>query len=410
MLKVNLTTFMSVQLPKDITTPLKIPFSIENFGLYALKIVARCRSGGLLGFRGFRGGEDLRIEIDDIKLREIPPKDTPQYYNIPSAWNGTELKGLAKTIVFLLPLNKGPHTLTCIPNKGAQLESFGFQIIENLREIVFELNEQAEDGDRRPWYTFVFVNLPLLTLTADVSVSWHFLDGDDVKLIIDNKVEENVGSRLWKYWVWSARPWNIFSGAKRELKTFTPGLAKDIHYIELWADKIPTLHRVTLDLGDFQPKRIPTPIDPEWTHDFNDDPEAIIMARLMLGEAETQSAEAKLWVAGSVLNRVASSAWPNTIHDVILQEGQYDPFKSVDTNFRKITDPLGEDTSQLRLKNWQECCDLAEKLLLGRIPNPTTATHFSGEGVDKDYFIKTYIPKGKFLKQIDNTIFYWSPN
>lgn len=44
--------------------------------------------------------------------------------------------------------------------------------------------------------------------------------------------------------------------------------------------------------------------------------------RLILGEAENQSKETKIWMAGSILNRVKATAWPNTIHDVILQTGQ----------------------------------------------------------------------------------------
>lgn len=112
---------MSATFPQDIAQSLDIPFSIEKFGLYALKVVARCQSGDLLGIRG---GQDLRIEIDDVKLREVPPKDKPQYINIPSAWNGTELKGLTKTIFFILPLNKGSHTIKFISTKGARIESF----------------------------------------------------------------------------------------------------------------------------------------------------------------------------------------------------------------------------------------------------------------------------------------------
>lgn len=70
-------------------------------------------------------------------------------------------------------------------------------------------------------------------------------------------------------------------------------------------------------------KRIPTVDDPCWTGDFRDDPDDILLARLIFGEAEDQSKEAKIWVGGSVLNRIRMKAWPNTLYDVILQKGKF---------------------------------------------------------------------------------------
>ena len=393
------TGFMPKQFPQDITKPLAIPFSIGSFGLYALKIVARCQSGDSLGFRG---GEDLRIEIDDLKFREIPPKDKPQYYNIPSAWNGTELKGLAKTIYFILPLNKGTHTLTFIPNKRARIESLETQPIKDLRNIVFELNEKAEDGDRRPWYTFALINLPLKSVSADVSVSWHFLDGDDVKLIIDNKVEENVGLRLWRHWVWSARPWDIFGGAKRELKTFAPNLAKDTHYIEFWADKSPIIHQIIFDLGDFVLKRIPTVEDPGWTGDFRDDTDQILLARLILGEMEGESNEAKLGVGFSVLNRLRkrNPSWGDTLKEVILKENQYDAFENEKT-LKKVRNPL----KNVAKSEWVGCYEIATAMLLGESKDPTDgATHFFSASAGSAF--PSWATESAFKIKIGITSFY----
>lgn len=173
--------------------------------------------------------------------------------------------------------------------------------------------------------------------------------------------------------------------------------------------KTPTLHQVGFDLGEFKPKRIPTVKDPKWTENFADDTDEMLLARLILGEAEDQLKEAKIWVGGAVLNRVDASAWPNTIHEVILQKGRYDPFKGSDRNFKKITNPLITN-DKLRIATRYESYDIAQKLISGEIVNPTTATHFHGIGVTKDWFIEHLVPQGKFLKQIDDTYFYWSPN
>lgn len=389
---------MSVKLPKDIIQPLTIPFSVLNFGLHVIKIVARCKVG-----------QDLRVEIDSIKLREVPAKDKPQYNNIPPAWNGSELKGLDKTVFYILPLNKGDHILKCIPSEGSVIIFFDVNPINDLREIVFGLNLKAEEGDRRPWCTFAFINLPLLSLGADVSVAWHLFDGDDIKLIIDNEIKKNAGSKFWKHWIWSARPWNILSKPHREIKEFATDLAQGMHYIELWADKTPILHSVSFDLGNFKLVRIPDEFDPEWTGDFNDDTDEMLLARLIYGESENQSREAKIWTGGAVLNRVKAPAWPDTIHGVILQKGQYDPFKLKDQNYEKIKNPL-QTTDALKISSWVESFHIARGLISGELNNPTTATHFHGVGVTKEWFIEHVVPEGKFLKRIDDTYFYWSPN
>lgn len=67
-----------------------------------------------------------------------------------------------------------------------------------------------------------------------------------------------------------------------------------------------------------QAKKIPSVDDPEWTGDFNDDTEQIILARMILGEAENQKEETKIGVGFSVLNRIGKNkkSWGNNIHSV----------------------------------------------------------------------------------------------
>lgn len=390
---------MSESFPQNITNSLTTPFQIESFGLYILKIVASCQSGDFLGFRG---GQDLRIEIDDIKFREISLKDKPQYYNIPPAWNGTELRGFNKTIFFILPLDKGGHTLTYIPIQGAKIESFEIKIIENLQQIIFELNNKAKDGDKRPWYTFVFANLPLQSINADVSTSWHFWDGDNVKLIIDNQIEKNTQSKLWKNWIWSAKPWNIFSNIKRESKTFIKTLPSNIHYVEFWADKSPTIHQIIFDLGDFKLKRIPTVQDPEWTGDFNNDTDQILLARLILGEMEGQSKEAKIGAGFTVLNRLRKKRpnWGYSLKEIILKKNQYDAFVNKRT-LKKVQDPL----SCVSEKEWKNCFEIASQILSGILSDSTSgATHFYSTSTDTGF--PSWATDDVFKIKIGITYFY----
>jgi hypothetical protein len=111
-------------------------FEVSKRGLYSISVIARCYSGKQIKQKG---GEDLRIEIDNQSFREIPPEKNIQLYNIPPAWNGTELKGLKKTVVFILWIEKGNHKITFIPNKGT--------FIEALEIIPLIIQENPEDCD-----------------------------------------------------------------------------------------------------------------------------------------------------------------------------------------------------------------------------------------------------------------------
>lgn len=52
--------------------------------------------------------------------------------------------------------------------------------------------------------------------------------------------------------------------------------------------------------------------------------EAVLLAHLVTAEAGGTSRETQLAVASVVMNRVESDLFPNTIYDVIYQEGQYE--------------------------------------------------------------------------------------
>ena len=226
---------------KKITKQYNYKFNVTKDRLYSIAIEANCKSGKILGLFG---GEDLRVEIDDIKFREIPAKKRAQYFNIPPAWNGTKLKRLPKTIIFILKLKKGEHILKFIPKKGAIIEKEPqINLIKNNK---LTLNNQAKDENRRPWVTLALIDLELRTLDISIKCEQRPKDSDDVKLIIDNEIQQNKQSNWWgKNWYWQGKQ----SQGKTEETRFYPRLPKGIHYIELWSDRMPTLNWISMDLG-----------------------------------------------------------------------------------------------------------------------------------------------------------------
>lgn len=382
---------MLEQFPQKISRDTSFSFSLETFGLYAITVTARCKSDNQ---SESGANETLRLEIDDLKLREIPPLDKPQYNKIPPSWNGTEQKGLAKTIIFVVPLSKGEHSLNFFPVNGAIIEKWNYHPIENVQEITFLLEEMAEDGDRRPWYTFAFVNTPLKSITAEVGVSWHFLDGDDVKLIIDGKIKENTSSKLWRYWLWSARPWQLLTGTNKELKTVALNLPHGVHYIEFWADKTPTLNQVKLDLGDFTPKRIPTVNDPEWTGNFVDDTDQMILARALFGEVRNTLIpdKARIAVGWVIKNRVNDERWPNTYWEVITARSQFSAFNATDTNRPYVEDPV-HFGKEIDKKAWEHSYEIARNVISNEIVDSTQgANHYYDDSISTPGWAKNQKP------------------
>jgi len=216
-------------------------FNIAKDDLYSITIEASCKSGKILGIFG---GEDLRVEIDNLKLREIPAEKKAQYFNISPAWNGTKLKGLSKTVIFILKLNKGNHVLRFIPRKGAIIQKE--PIISLLKNNKLTLNKQAQEGDKRPWIALALIDLKLKTLDVSVKCEQRKRDSDDVKIIIDNKVQENEQSSWWgKKWYFRG---SQIKGNTEETR-FYPKLSKGTHYIEFWADRMPVLNWVKMNIG-----------------------------------------------------------------------------------------------------------------------------------------------------------------
>jgi len=395
-------TILHEKFNKKITKSFDYEFEVTESGLHVIEIAARCRSEKQIG-ENETDDDDLRIEIDG---RKFPKLDSPKrYFDSPAAFSGGQLHNLKKIVFFLIYFSKGKHILTFIPDREPILEEASIQFAgDKVSDIDLDINSQAEDGDRRPWITFALVDLPLKQMNAEIKTQRRFFDSDDVKLIIDGKTKRNPRNFFRKLWFWLG---SFFKG-EIQTESFDVALKTGLHYIEFHADRMPILYKVGFDFGT-PTKRTPTVYDPEWTGDFWDDAEEMLLARLIYGEARDQSREAKIWVTGAIINRVKAGAWPDTIKEVIIQEDQYDPIKSSDKNYPYVIDPLRDDAETDKIA-WEECYEIAKDIISGKLENPTEATHFHGKGVTKDWFLKNVVPQGRFLRKIKDTYFYWSPN
>lgn len=92
-----------------------------------------------------------------------------------------------------------------------------------------------------------------------------------------------------------------------------------------------------------------------------------LLARLVRAEAESEPYQGKVAVACVVLNRVDSSAFPNTIKEVIYQKGQFQPVRN-----GEINKPADEDSIKAVNEALKEKRNIAAKSLF--FYNPAIAT------------------------------------
>lgn len=81
--------------------------------------------------------------------------------------------------------------------------------------------------------------------------------------------------------------------------------------------------------------------------------DAVLIAKLVLAEAEGESEMGKRLVIDTVLNRLDSEGFPNTVYDVVYQPYHYDPawdgrielFSELDDAFKLVVDEIHNRTN-----------------------------------------------------------------
>lgn len=393
---------------KIITRQYSYEFFLDEDALYLIEIIASAKSWwqNFKTSRSFFKDDDIFLYLDNQELTasQYTKKDAR------SPWNGNELCGLEKTVIIAANLSKGKHIIDLKPDQSPYVKSLAISKVEEKDKITYipTQNNPAQKSEGRPWLSYIILDLFITSLSITAKANKNRGDDDDIKLVINGKIQKNDNKRAHQDWYWCGKM------LKGEDKTFFKDINIKIkqYNFDLYSDETPRLAKIEIGIKSANTKRIPTVDDPLWTGDFRDDTEEMLLARLIFGETNNEPREAKIWAAWSVINRTkANSWWPKTIQGVILQKGQYDPIKPASPIYRKIIDPLNYDgVGMADKKSWYECYEIARDAISGGISNPTTATHFFGVGVTRDWFEKNVVPKGKFLRKIGNTYFYWSPN
>lgn len=128
-----------------------------------------------------------------------------------------------------------------------------------------------------------------------------------------------------------------------------------------------------------KPWLTPTP-DPY--ADFDKQSVLILMGQCILGEAEGESAIAKLAVGYVIVNRMNGNYWPKDAHKVILQPRQFQCFDLESSR----ADIIREPQRYVEEAIWNDCFLSAVWALHGVKPDPTDgANHYHTDNSSPDW-------------------------
>lgn len=82
--------------------------------------------------------------------------------------------------------------------------------------------------------------------------------------------------------------------------------------------------------------------------------ETEILLRIAMAEAEGEGVEGKAHVMGVVLNRVWSKEFPDTIEEVVFQDGQFTPVKIGGRYWTVTPDQECYEAHEMLLRGWDE--------------------------------------------------------
>ena len=115
------------------------------------------------------------------------------------------------------------------------------------------------------------------------------------------------------------------------------------------------------------------------TEDFTTDSQQILLARVLYGEARSESRATKEAIASTILNRTKKHVWwgksnysnfsDYSLHAIVLKPSQYSCFNSNDPNLVQLKNPHGNA--------WQECLAVSKDVLDGKVKDSTSgSTHY----------------------------------
>lgn len=380
---------------KVVDKQVDIAFDLDRDAFYLVKVTARARAWWQRlppMSKDHWADEELKVVVDSTPLN--------------LKFNGNNLWGTRQFIFLLQHLSAGSHIISLINKHKPFLEVVEVCQVEDFSGIdLLSVTEQKPEDTflntfisrSKPWITVHSQGSAITGIQIEAKAEKSPLplvtDDEDLQIRINGERQLNKEEKSHKYWYWCGRT------LKGRSKTFEKSFAREdkVNLLELISDRSPSVSRFLISF-----RRIPTVGDPEWTGDFADDSEVMILTRAIYGEVGGETEEAKIAVGWAIRNRVedSQSRWGQTYHNVILAEDQYDSFWNPRT-FNKVRNPPVADPAEKEV--WEESYNSAGSIIGGKVTDPTNgANHFYATTISKP----DWATDDKFTIQIGITRFY----
>ena len=384
-----------------VSEPVNFDFEVKNEGFYLIKVVAKAGAWWqqLPVLEGkYWMDEELKVSLDETPIEPY--------------FNGNSLYGTRQFLILFERLSPGNHSLNFKSKGKPLLEAVEVDEMTDAGkpvDLISLIENKPEDtllssfvSRRKNWITIVSLNQTFLYLLMKARAKdgqqllfWR-TDDEDLQLKLNGEVQKNNESKSHPFWYWCGR------ASKGVGKIFECSFTDQdsIHRIDILADRSPEVDQVLVSFG-----RIPTAADPLWTGSFDGDTEVMLLARLIIGEAEGASEKAKIWVGWTVKNRVLAQRkgeWGLTFHEVILKVNQYEAFVKKERLVR-MKDPLNTPDEKVK-QAWFVSYRVAVGILDGGILDPTQgASNFYSSPILQ---IPNWATKERERGVVDNLHFY----
>ncbi|MDO8592503.1 MAG: hypothetical protein Q7R92_01855 [bacterium] len=330
-----------------------------NEGIYLIGIIAQAKSWwqNFKSLRSLFKDDDVTLYLDNTEIFISHSKDS----DVRAIWNGNELKGLSKTALVAIFLKSGGHTLRFQPDQSPTLESIKITQLEETDNnmIVYSPleNNPPAKGDRRPWISYVLQNLSVKEIKISASANKNGSDDEDIKLIIDGKVETNAADKnAHQDWFWCGK---ILKGG---VATFQRpvNLEPGKHFIELLSDGSPRLNKIEVA------------VLPASDNDYTEVPIKPYVYKGVLGNEDynrydSTIVEAVAYWNGEFLkdtNPPSEPLDPNLVKAVIYQESRAGYYKGEKINIMQVGNAGDPSIKTLRGEFKEYWIHNGEKILL----------------------------------------------